>query len=75
VIGQVIAIGDGRPFNVAPITLDPDVAPALAEQHGEDAVLAEVKRERMRRMRAWPAWSRSRSSRCCPRSGSPAATS
>jgi long-chain acyl-CoA synthetase len=44
VIGQVIAIGDGKPFNVALITLDPDVAPAFAEQHGEDAVLAEVKR-------------------------------
>lgn len=28
VIGQVIAIGDMRPFNVALITLDPDVAPA-----------------------------------------------
>ena len=44
VIGQVIAIGDGKPYNVALITLDPDVAPAFAEQHGEDAVLAEVKR-------------------------------
>jgi long-chain acyl-CoA synthetase len=44
VIGQVIAIGDGKPFNVALITLDPDVAPVFAEQHGEDAVLAEVKR-------------------------------
>jgi long-chain acyl-CoA synthetase len=44
VIGQVIAIGDGKPYNVALITLDPDVAPVFAEQHGEDAVLAEVKR-------------------------------
>jgi long-chain acyl-CoA synthetase len=44
VIGQVVAIGDGKPFNVALITLDPDVAPAFAKQHGEDAVLAEVKR-------------------------------
>jgi long-chain acyl-CoA synthetase len=44
VIGQVIAIGDGKPYNVALITLDPDVAPAFAEQHGEDAVVAEVKR-------------------------------
>ena len=26
-IGQAIAIGDGRPYNVALITLDPDVAP------------------------------------------------
>ena len=32
VIGQVIAIGDGRPYNVALITLDPDVAPAFGER-------------------------------------------
>jgi long-subunit acyl-CoA synthetase (AMP-forming) len=44
VIGQVIAIGDMRPYNVALITLDPDVAPAFAQQHGEEAVLAEVER-------------------------------
>jgi long-chain acyl-CoA synthetase len=44
VIGQVIAIGDGRPYNVALITLDPDVAPAFAQQHGEEAVAAEVQR-------------------------------
>jgi long-chain acyl-CoA synthetase len=39
-IGQAIAIGDARPYNVALITLDPDVAPAYAE----DAVLPEVQR-------------------------------
>jgi long-chain acyl-CoA synthetase len=33
-IGQAIAIGDGRAYNVALITLDPDVAPAFAGQHG-----------------------------------------
>jgi long-chain acyl-CoA synthetase len=33
-IGQAIAIGDGRPYNVALITLDPDVAPAFAARHG-----------------------------------------
>jgi long-chain acyl-CoA synthetase len=54
-IGQAIAIGDMRPFNVALITLDPDVAPAFAKQHGiedpspenlarEQAVLDEVRR-------------------------------
>jgi long-chain acyl-CoA synthetase len=54
-IGQVVAIGDGRPYNVALITLDPDVAPAFAQQHGvegasldslaqNEAVLAEVQR-------------------------------
>jgi long-subunit acyl-CoA synthetase (AMP-forming) len=52
-IGQVCAIGDGRPYNTALIVLDPDVAHAWAGQHGleevaleelahEDAVLAEV---------------------------------
>jgi long-chain acyl-CoA synthetase len=43
-IGQVIAIGDGKPYNVALITLDPDVRPGFVEQHGEDAVEAEVQR-------------------------------
>jgi long-chain acyl-CoA synthetase len=43
-IGQAIAIGDGKPYNVALITLDPDVAPGFVEQHGEDAVEAEVQR-------------------------------
>jgi long-chain acyl-CoA synthetase len=37
-IGQAVAIGDGRPYNVALITLDPDVAPGFAQQNGiEDA--------------------------------------
>jgi long-subunit acyl-CoA synthetase (AMP-forming) len=36
-IGQAIAIGDRRPYNVALITLDPDVAPGFAAQHGLDA--------------------------------------
>jgi long-subunit acyl-CoA synthetase (AMP-forming) len=34
IIGQTIAIGDGRPYNVALITLDPDVAPAFAAGQG-----------------------------------------
>jgi long-subunit acyl-CoA synthetase (AMP-forming) len=33
-IGQAICIGDGKPYNVALITLDPDVAPGFAKQHG-----------------------------------------
>src|SRR5690606_31109051 len=33
-IGQAVAIGDGRPYNVALITLDPDFAPIFAQQHG-----------------------------------------
>jgi long-chain acyl-CoA synthetase len=44
VIGQAIAIGDGRPYNVALITLDPDVAPAYEQQHGRDGLLEEVER-------------------------------
>ena len=43
-IGQAIAIGDGRPYNVALITLDPDVAPGFIEQNGREAVEAEVRR-------------------------------
>ena len=54
-IGQAIAVGDARPFNVALITLDPDVAPGFAQQHGiadssfeslskEKAVIDEVRR-------------------------------
>jgi long-subunit acyl-CoA synthetase (AMP-forming) len=35
-IGQAIAIGDGRPYNVALIVLDPDAAAAFAAQHGLD---------------------------------------
>jgi long-subunit acyl-CoA synthetase (AMP-forming) len=35
-IGQAIAIGDGRPFNVALITLDPDAVPGFAREHGLD---------------------------------------
>jgi long-chain acyl-CoA synthetase len=52
-IGQAICIGDRRPYNVALITLDPDVAPGFASQHdisdtsfeslaGEQAVIDEV---------------------------------
>jgi long-chain acyl-CoA synthetase len=40
-IGQVIAIGDGKPYNVALITLDPDVAPAYPDP---EAAQAEVQR-------------------------------
>jgi long-subunit acyl-CoA synthetase (AMP-forming) len=54
-IGQAIAVGDGRPYNVALITLDPDMAPMFAAQNGiedtspealagADAVLAEIQR-------------------------------
>ncbi|MEA2444597.1 MAG: long-chain acyl-CoA synthetase [Thermoleophilales bacterium] len=35
-IGQAVTIGDQRPYNVALITLDPDVAPGFAKQNGID---------------------------------------
>jgi long-subunit acyl-CoA synthetase (AMP-forming) len=35
-IGQAIAIGDGRPYNVALIVLDPDASAAFARQRGLD---------------------------------------
>jgi long-chain acyl-CoA synthetase len=42
-IGQAVAIGDGRPCNVALIVLDADFAPAWATQNGlEGAALAEL---------------------------------
>jgi long-chain acyl-CoA synthetase len=52
-VGQAIAIGDRRPYNVALIVLDQDAAAAFAHRHGlrdpsvgamarEEAVLAEV---------------------------------
>jgi len=42
-IGQVCAVGDNRPYNVALIVLDPDVAPAFARHHGiEDGLLADL---------------------------------
>jgi long-chain acyl-CoA synthetase len=41
-IGQAVAIGDRRPYNVALIVLDPDFAPAWAGQNGIDDTSAEV---------------------------------
>jgi long-chain acyl-CoA synthetase len=42
-IGQAIAIGDARSYNVALITLDPDFAPVWAKQNGlEDKSLEEL---------------------------------
>jgi long-chain acyl-CoA synthetase len=42
-IGQAVAIGSGRPYNVALITLDPDYAPVWAKQNGlEGKSIAEL---------------------------------
>jgi long-chain acyl-CoA synthetase len=42
-IGQAVAIGSGRPYNVALITLDPDYAPVWAKQNGlEGKSIAEM---------------------------------
>ena len=35
-IGQAVTIGDGRSYNVALLTLDPDAVPALVREHGID---------------------------------------
>jgi long-chain acyl-CoA synthetase len=35
-IGQAVAIGNARPYNVALVTLDPDFAPVWAKQNGLD---------------------------------------
>jgi long-subunit acyl-CoA synthetase (AMP-forming) len=45
-IGQICAIGDGRPYNTALIVLDPDFAPAWAAQNGlEGKSLNELARD------------------------------
>jgi long-chain acyl-CoA synthetase len=40
-IGQAVAIGDRRPYNVALIVLDPDFAPTWAQQNGLEGKSAE----------------------------------
>ncbi|HEY6779611.1 MAG TPA: AMP-dependent synthetase/ligase, partial [Thermoleophilaceae bacterium] len=40
-IGQAIAIGDGRPYNVALLTLDPDAVPLLAKELGAEGLSLE----------------------------------
>ena len=39
-IGQAVAIGDSRPYNVALIVLDPDAAAAFAAHHGASDISA-----------------------------------
>ena len=52
VIGQAIAIGDGKPYNVALITLDPDVAPGFEQQHGQRRAAGRGAARNRRRQRA-----------------------
>lgn len=33
-IGQACCVGDGRPYNIALLVLDPDAAAAFAAEHG-----------------------------------------
>ena len=40
-IGQAVAIGDNRPYNVALVTLDAEAAPGFARQHGISATSTE----------------------------------
>ncbi len=44
VIGQACVIGDGRPYNVALLVLDPDGAAAFIRAKGADAIPAEIDR-------------------------------
>ncbi len=41
-VGQACAIGDGEPFLVALVVLDPDIAPVWAARHGIDVVATGV---------------------------------
>ena len=79
-IGQAIAIGDQRPYNVALIVLDPDFGPVWATQNGLEGKGQRHSRPRRRssppsrrastrRTRRCRASSRSRSSRSCRPSG------
>jgi long-subunit acyl-CoA synthetase (AMP-forming) len=42
-VGQAVAIGDGKPYNVALVTLDPDSLPAFLKEAGVDADPADLK--------------------------------
>jgi long-subunit acyl-CoA synthetase (AMP-forming) len=45
-VGQVVTIGDNRPYNTALIVLDPDMAAGFAAQHGNaGASIAELARD------------------------------
>jgi long-subunit acyl-CoA synthetase (AMP-forming) len=46
-IGQAVAFGDGRPYNVALVVLDPDACAAFAPRHGlADSSVAAMSQER-----------------------------
>ena len=85
-IGQALSYGDRRPYVVALLTLDGEVAPAWARAHGiEASSLAELARAPAvldavagawrRRTSGWPGFSRSRGGSCCRWSGPPRARS
>jgi long-chain acyl-CoA synthetase len=44
-VGQAMAVGDGRPFIAALVVLDPEVAPVWAESRGIDGSLEELARD------------------------------
>ena len=81
-IGQALAFGDLRPYVVALLTLDGDVAPAWARARGIEAdslaalaadpvVLAEVERAVAAATSGWPGSSRSSGGGCCRWNGRP----
>jgi long-chain acyl-CoA synthetase len=49
-IGSVCAIGDGRPYNVALVTLDPEVAATASDPHAEVAAQIERANEKLARV-------------------------
>jgi long-chain acyl-CoA synthetase len=49
-VGAVCAIGDGRPYNVALVTLDPAVAATVADPEAEVAAQIERANERLARV-------------------------
>ena len=79
-VGQALAYGDGRPYVVALLTLDGEVAPAWAQARGIEAArwprwpsIPRCSRRSARRSRRptsnWPGCSRSSGGGCCRWSG------
>ena len=85
-IGQAVAIGDGRPYNVALVVLDPDAAAAFAARQNfpdsspeamseQPAVLEESRPASIAPTSISAGSSRSSGSRCCRSTGPRRATS
>ena len=55
-IGQAVVIGDGRPYNVALLVLDPDAAAATGASASDPAGLEQIANERLSRVEQVKSW-------------------